>query len=162
MISRWAPQLARFVVAVGNTEACRPAEPACCSAGCGGRSSFAIINSGSGRAARCGSRPDRSRGDTVAPDDGARSRKRAARDRAAQGQPGRIGSRKYQDRRAAQGEPGTNGARDLQRVRAEPAAQDIGSDISHRADPARKPVSTLPATQARAQARAPVQLQPRQ
>ena len=67
--------------------------------------------------------------DTIAPDDGARSRKRAAGDRAAQGQPGRIGARKCQDRRTAQGEPGTNGARDLQRLRAEPAAQDISGDI---------------------------------
>ena len=73
-----------------------------------------------------GSRPDRCRTDAIAPDDGARSRQRAARDRAAQGQPGRIGPRKRQDRRAAQGEPGANGARDRQRLRAEPAAQDIG------------------------------------
>ena len=119
-----------FVVAVGNTEACRPAEPACRSGGRGGRSSFAIVTSGSDRAARGGSRPDPSRGDTVAPNDGARSRKRAAGDRAAQGQPGRIGPRKCWDRRAAQGEPGANGARDLQRLRAEPAAR--GHQRRHR------------------------------
>ena len=48
-----------FVVAVGNTEACRPAEPACRSGGCGGRSNFAIATSGSARTARGGSRPNR-------------------------------------------------------------------------------------------------------
>ena len=57
MISRWVPQLA-LVVAVGNTEACRPAEPASRSGGCGGCSSFAIATAGSDHAARCGGRPD--------------------------------------------------------------------------------------------------------
>ena len=37
------------------------------------------------------------------------SRKRAARDRAAQDQPGRTGPRECEDRRATQGEPGANG-----------------------------------------------------
>ena len=74
--------------------------------------------------------PDRCRTDAIAPDDGARSRQRAARDRAAQGQPGRTGPRERQDRRAAQGEPGANGARDRQRLRAEPAAQDIGGSAT--------------------------------
>ena len=121
-----------FVVAVGNTGTRRPAKPATCSGGCGGHSNFAIITSGSDPATRRGTRPDPTRGDTVAPNDGARSRKRAAGDRAAQGQPARIGPRKCWDRRTAQGEPGTNGARDLQRLRAEPA-EDIGSDISQSA-----------------------------
>ena len=61
-----------FVVAVGNAESRRPAEPACCSGGCNGCcSTFAIITSGSDRAARSGSRPGPTRGDAVAPDDGA-------------------------------------------------------------------------------------------
>ena len=62
-----------FVVAGGNTEARRPAEPACRSGGCGGCSTFAIATSGSARTARrgAGGRPDPSRADAVAPDDGA-------------------------------------------------------------------------------------------
>ena len=128
MISRWVTATGcGLVVAVGSTEACRPAEPACRSGGCGGCSSFAIATFGSDRSRKRRQPPRSCRADTIAPDDGARSRKRAAGDRAAQGQPGRIGPRKCQDCRAAQGEPGANGARDRQRLRAEPAAQDIAA-----------------------------------
>jgi hypothetical protein len=47
----------------------------------------------------------------LAPDDGARSRKRGARDRAAQDQPGTNGPRQRKPRPAAQGGAGTNGSR---------------------------------------------------
>ena len=62
-----------FVVAVGKTGARSPAEPAYRSGGCGGCSTFAITTSRSGRTARrgAGGRPDPSRADAVAPDDGA-------------------------------------------------------------------------------------------
>src|SRR5436190_19630131 len=58
-----------FAVAGGNSEARRPAEPTCRSVGYGG--CFANTTFGSTRAARRGSRPDSSRADTVAPNDGA-------------------------------------------------------------------------------------------
>ena len=58
-----------FAVAGGNSEARRPAQPTCRSVGYGG--CFANTTFGSARAARRGSRPDSSRADTVAPNDGA-------------------------------------------------------------------------------------------
>ena len=76
--------------------------------------------------------PDSGRAGAVAPDDGARSRKRGAGDRAAQGEPGTSRPRQCQGHRGTQGEPGANDAPDRQAFRAqqgfraEPAAQDIG------------------------------------
>ena len=126
MISRWVPQLA--AASSLPSEAPKLADqqsPPTVQVAAADAAGLAIATAGSDHAARCGGR----RADTIAPDDGARSRKRAAGARTAQGQPGRIGPRKCQDCRATQGEPGANGARDRQRVRAEPAAQDISRDI---------------------------------
>ena len=170
MISRWAPQLAAASSFRRKRRSLPPSRARLPFSWLRRTPPFRNCRLGPDRTARCGGRPDRCRADTIAPDDGARSRQRAAGDRAAQGQPGRIGPRKRQDRRAAQGEPGANGARDRQRIRAKSAAQDIGSDNSHRhqlirhcrSPPLRASPRRRPATQARVQARAPVQLQSRQ
>src|SRR5260221_11012183 len=73
----------------------------------------------------------------VAPVDGARSRKRGARDRTAQGQhraaqdqSGTNDPRQCEGHRAVQGEPRTNGPRYCQRFRAEPAALDISASAA--------------------------------
>ncbi len=103
--------------------ASRAAEPG----GHGEDSTSTTSTSGSDRAGRRrahGRRPV-ARVDAIAPVDGARSRNRGAKNRAAQGQPGTNGPRQCEPRRATQDEPGTtNGPRHCHGFRADPAAQD--------------------------------------
>ena len=70
MIFRWAPQLASSLPSETPKLAAQQSPPAVQVAR-GGCCTFAIITSGSDRAAGGGSRPDPTRGDTVAPNDGA-------------------------------------------------------------------------------------------
>ena len=137
-VARWAPQLMASSPWMEKPES--PAQPGLIwhSAGRGDPGTSAINAFGSdGPAGRhAGSRPDSTRAGAVAPDDGARSRKRGAGDRAAQGEPGTSGPRQCEDHRGTQGEPGANDApyrqdfRAQQGFRAEPAAPDIGASAA--------------------------------
>ena len=118
LISRWAPQLAASLPSEAPKLADQQSPPA------------VQLAAADAAVSQLPPQAQTAAPDAIAPDDGARSRQRAARDRAAQGQPGRTGPRERQDRRAAQGEPGASGARDRQRLRAEPAAQDIGGSAT--------------------------------
>ena len=110
-VARWAPQLIASRPGWKNRGA-RATEPIWRSTGRGHSRASAIDTLGpDGRAGRrAGSRPDSGRAGAVAPDDGARSRKRGAGDRAAQGKPGTNGPRQCEGHRGDQGEPGANDA----------------------------------------------------
>ena len=131
MISRWVTATGcGLVVAVGSTEACRPAEPACRSGGRGGRSSFAIAAVGADRSARCGSAPIAAEQTQLL--------QTMARDLASVQQ-------EIEQLKASQAELARESARTAEQLKANqeqmarvianaseqnPAAQDIGGDIS--------------------------------
>ena len=110
-----------FMAAAGKTGAFRATGPTCRSGGRRERSTSATGSSGSDRTGRRRANRHRpvSRLGAVAPVDGARSRERGARDRAAQGQ-----------HPADQGQPATNVPRRCQGFRAELAAQDISASAA--------------------------------
>ena len=144
-----------FAVIGGNTEARRPAEPACRSGGCGGRCTFAIATSGSARTARRGSRPD--------PPELTQLLQTMARDLAnvqqgieqlktSQEEMVRENARTAEQLKASQEQ--------MARAIANASEQNLRRRTSVAPPPAaRKPVSALP-TEARAQARAPVHCSP--
>ena len=101
IVARWAPQLvSTSSLPLANPGLLRAAGPTYRSGGRGADSISTSSTSGSDRIARrrADSRSGVFRAGAVAPDNGARSRKRGARDRAAQGEPGTNGPRQCKDR----------------------------------------------------------------